>query len=35
MHVHLLGVKGDWTVEIASRVNDFDEFRTKAEVPIR
>jgi copper transport protein len=29
------GVKGDWTVEIASRINDFDEFRTKVEVPIR
>jgi copper transport protein len=29
------GVKGDWTVEIASRVSDFDEFRTKVEVPIR
>jgi copper transport protein len=30
-----LAVKGDWTVEIASRVSDFDEFRTKLEVPIR
>ena len=29
------GVKGDWTVEIASRINDFDEFRTKVEIPIR
>ena len=29
------GVKGDWTVEIASRVSDFDEFRTKLEVPVR
>jgi copper transport protein len=30
-----LSVKGDWMVEIASRVSDFDEFRTKLEVPIR
>jgi copper transport protein len=30
-----LGVAGDWTVEMAARVNDFDEFRTKVEVPIR
>lgn len=30
-----LAVKGKWTVEIASRVSDFDEFRTKLEVPIR
>ena len=30
-----LGVKGTWTVEIASRVSDFDEFRTKLAVPIR
>jgi copper transport protein len=29
------GVKGDWTVEMASRVSDFDEFRTKVEVPVR
>ena len=29
-----LGVKGDWTVEVAARVSDFDEFRTKLEVPI-
>jgi copper transport protein len=29
------GVKGDWTVEIASRISDFDEFRTKVEVPVR
>jgi copper transport protein len=29
------GVKGDWTVEIAVRVSDFDEFRTKLEVPVR
>ena len=29
------GVKGNWTVEIASRINDFDEFRTKVEVPVR
>ena len=28
------GVEGDWTVEIASRISDFDEFRTKVEVPI-
>ena len=30
-----LGVEGDWTVEIAARVSDFDEFRTKLEVPVR
>jgi copper transport protein len=29
------GVKGDWRVEIASRVSDFDEFRTNVEVPVR
>jgi copper transport protein len=29
------GVKGDWTVEIASRVTDFDEFRTNVEIPVR
>jgi copper transport protein len=29
------GVKGDWQVEIASRVSDFDEFRTNVTVPIR
>jgi copper transport protein len=29
------GVKGDWTVEITSRVSDFDEFRTTLEVPVR
>jgi copper transport protein len=29
------GVKGDWKVEIASRVSDFDEFRTNVEVPVR
>jgi copper transport protein len=29
-----LGVKGDWTVEVAARVSDFDEFRTKVQVPI-
>jgi copper transport protein len=29
------GVKGEWTVEIAARVSDFDEFRTKVEVPVR
>jgi copper transport protein len=30
-----LGVEGDWAVEIAARVSDFDEFRTKLEVPVR
>jgi copper transport protein len=30
-----LGVEGDWTVEIAARVSDFDEFRTKLEVAVR
>jgi copper transport protein len=30
-----LGVKGDWTVEIAARVSDFDEHRAEVEVPIR
>jgi hypothetical protein len=29
------GIKGDWTVEIASRVSDFDEIRTKVQVPVR
>jgi copper transport protein len=29
------GVKGEWTVEIASRVSEFDEFRTKLHVPVR
>ena len=29
------GVKGEWTVEIASRVSDFDEFRTKLKLPVR
>jgi copper transport protein len=29
------GVKGDWTVKIASRVSDFDEFRAKVRVPVR
>ena len=29
-----LGVEGDWTVEIAARVTDFDEFRTKLVVPV-
>jgi copper transport protein len=29
-----LGVEGNWTVEIAARVSDFDEFRTKLEVQI-
>lgn len=30
-----LGVEGDWTLEIAARASDFDEFRTKLNVPIR
>jgi copper transport protein len=30
-----LGVAGDWTVEVAARVSDFDEYRTKVEVPVR
>lgn len=30
-----LGVEGEWTLEIAARVSDFDEFRTKLNVPIR
>ena len=29
-----LGVAGDWTVEVAARVSDFDEFRTKVRVPV-
>ena len=29
-----LGVAGDWTLEIAARVSDFDEHRTKLEVPV-
>jgi copper transport protein len=30
-----LGVAGDWTVEIAARVSEFDELRTEVQVPIR
>jgi copper transport protein len=30
-----LGVAGEWTVEVAARVSDFDEFRTKLLVPAR
>jgi copper transport protein len=30
-----LAPEGDWTLEIAARVSDFDEFRTKLEVPVR
>jgi copper transport protein len=30
-----LGVAGDWTLEIAARVSDFDEHRERIEVPIR
>ncbi len=30
-----LGVAGDWTIEVAARVSDFDEYRTEVEVPIR
>jgi copper transport protein len=29
-----LAPEGDWTLEIAARVSDFDEFRTKVDVPI-
>jgi copper transport protein len=28
-------MEGEWTVEIAARVSDFDEFRTKVRVPVR
>ena len=28
------GVTGDWTLEIAARVSDFDEHRVKVDVPI-
>jgi copper transport protein len=28
------GVKGNWTIEVAARVSDFDEYRAKVEVPI-
>ncbi len=28
------GVAGDWTVEIAARVGDFDEYRTRFTLPI-
>ena len=31
----LYGVEGEWTVEIAARVSDFDEFRAKLNVPVR
>jgi copper transport protein len=30
-----LGVEGEWTVEVAARVSDFDEFRAKLNVPVR
>jgi len=29
-----LPVTGDWTVEVASRVSDFDEYRTRFQLPI-
>jgi copper transport protein len=29
------GVAGDWTVEVAARVSDFDEYRAEVEVPIK
>jgi hypothetical protein len=29
------GVRGDWDVEVTSRVSDFDEYRAEVEVPIR
>ncbi len=29
-----LGVAGDWTLELAARVSDFDEYRAKLDVPI-
>jgi hypothetical protein len=28
------GVKGNWTIEVAGRISDFDEYRAKVEVPI-
>ena len=30
-----LAPEGEWTLEIAARVTEFDEFRTKLEVPVR
>lgn len=30
-----LGVPGDWTVRVAVRISDFDEYTTRVEVPIR
>ena len=30
-----LGVAGDWTVEVATRVTEFDEYRAELRVPIR
>jgi copper transport protein len=30
-----LGVAGDWTIEIAARVSDFDEYRAEVQVPVR
>ncbi len=30
-----LGVAGEWTIEIAARVTEFDEYRTEVQVPIR
>ena len=29
-----LGVAGDWTLEIAARVSDFDEYRARIDVPV-
>jgi copper transport protein len=30
-----LSPAGDWTLEVAARVSEFDEFRTRFEVPIK
>jgi copper transport protein len=30
-----LGVEGEWTVEIAARITEFDEFRAQVAVPVR
>lgn len=30
-----LGVPGTWSVRVAVRVSDFDEYTTRVEVPIR
>lgn len=30
-----LGVSGKWTEEVIARVSDFDEYRTRLQLPVR